>query len=716
VTRVKIVDLSTDVAGRFAAKLLAMSSLEVLRPRTEPADDALSTYLDWGKTIVPVAPGSWPDHLLTDADLVFTSFDRGEFLGFAQRRDQLASGCVEVTTSSFGMTGPYSSWRGGPIADWAAGGYLAITGDPSREPLMGPEHLCGYVAGYAAAQGAEAALRARMRDGLCRHVDISTMDVMLGLHQSTFSRASAGFVRERMGRYAEVYPLTVLPCRDGFVSLGVVTDEEFDRLAIAFGLPDLVADPRFDNRDARSTHRDALDRELSRYLDVTRADEVVAVLQENGVAATAVAQPAAIIANPQMVFRGFLVRPECHGDATMPGNPIPAAVHFDTAEQPRTQAPPASERGPLPLSGIKVLDLTAFWAGPSATRILADLGADVVWVERPRSRQDFDQHIADPQILVHHLYHEKMNRHKRSAVLDLETPAGRQAAWQLASTADVLIENFRPGVAAKLGMGPAELCAAFPRLVYVSLSGFGSEGPWGDWRSFGPNIEAASSILARTGYAGGAPMRLGHALPDGVGGLAGALAVLRGLRERDEGGRGGWFDISQLEVYTTLSGEEILEAAGGKLFPRIGSRSHSGAVQGVFPCQGDDEWIAIRLGDEADVKKFATTAAMSEPSLASLENDIAKFTAGFEKRQLAATLQAAGIEAFPVLKPNDYLADAHVAARQSFVRVRYANRDCILPASPLHSEPPLVNSHGHAPLFGEHTAAILAALQLSPQV
>jgi crotonobetainyl-CoA:carnitine CoA-transferase CaiB-like acyl-CoA transferase len=722
----KVVDLSTDIAGRFAAKLFAMAGVEVLRPiAAELENDALSIYLDRGKHRVTAEGSDAFGALLADADLVFTSFDAGAFLGLAGDRAGLPSTAVEVTTSSFGMTGPYSDWRGGPLVDWASGGYLAITGEPGREPLMGPENLCAYVAGYAAAQGAEAALRARGRDGRGRHVDISTMDVMLGLHQSTFSRVSAGFVRERMGRYAEVYPLTVLPCREGYVSLGVVTDAEFDRLAIAFGLPDLVADERFATSNSRLANCDALDRELARFLDHHSAAAVVEALQESGVAATSVADPQEILANPQLAFRGFWAGADGVDGPAMPGNPIPEAKTFASAHPEKAViASPPPDAKDLPLEGITVLDLTAFWAGPSATRCLADLGANVIWLERPRSRQDFDSEAPDPITLMYQLYHEKMNRHKRSIVLDLETREGREIAWQLAANADVVVENFRPGVAAKLGIGPAELCAAFPELVYVSLSGFGSAGPWGDWRSFGPNIEAASSILARTGYPGEGPMRLGHALPDGVGGLAGALAVLRGLRERDARGYGGWFDISQLEVYTALSGEDILEAAKhGSQFPRIGNRSRSGAVQGVFPCRGEDEWITIRLAGETDVARFAATtgiaglvdAARSTPrDDAGLEASIGAYTRSHDKRDLAVLLQRAQIEAFPVLKPDEFASDAHVIARGSFVRSRRGGHDCILPASPLHCEPPLTNSVGAAPRFGGHTEEILTGLQRAP--
>ena len=720
----RIVDLSTDVAGRFAAKLFAMAGCTVLRPvlaRKRAASsptDALSIYLDWKKQTVFLDDENALAELLISADLVFTSFDAGRYLGLAASRPVLAPACVEVTTSSFGITGPYAAFRGGPLADWAAGGYLAITGEPGRPPLMGPKNLCAYVCGYEAALGAEAALLARRSEGRGLHVDVSTMETMLCLHQSTFSQLTAGLVRNRTGRYAEVYPLVVRPCKSGFVSLGIVSDEEFDRFAIASGLLALAGDERFSSREKRMEHRDELDRELEDYLLHHEADDIVATLQANGVASAKVADTREILSNPQLKFRRFWTSAGTRS-GTMPGNPIPDAKVFACRSLEPTP-PTKGAHGTLPLEGITVVDFTAFWAGPSTTRCLADLGAEVIWIERPRARLDFDAHLSDPRALVQHVYHQKMNRHKCSVVLDLDTDAGRDAAKQLASRADVIVENFRPGVAGRMGLGPDELCTKNPKLVYVSLSGFGSSGPWGDWRSYGPNIEAASSILARTGYADGEPMRLGHALPDGVAGLAGALAALRGLRERDQRGRGGWYDISQLEVYTALSGEDILATSvTGATLPRMGNGSRTGAVQGVYRCLGEDQWIAIRLDGETDIERFAAATGLvtiidrvraraRDDSL--IDAMIGSYTATQDKFALADILQSAGLEALPVFAPDELVKNPHVLARGIFVNAKCGNRKCLMPGSPLHSDPPLTNPHGVAPRFGEHTARILEAI------
>jgi crotonobetainyl-CoA:carnitine CoA-transferase CaiB-like acyl-CoA transferase len=727
----RVVDLSTDVAGRFAAKLFAMASVDVMRPAASPEflrqneNDPLTLYLDALKTTVSLDSNATLSNLLVDADLVFTSFDSGRYTGLASQRLDLPARCVQVTTSTFGSWGPYSSFRGGPLADWAAGGYIAITGDPDREPLIGPENLCAYLGGYTAALGAEAALRERRASGQGQHVDISTMESMLRLHQSTFSSLAGGSIRKRTGRYAEVYPLVVRPCKDGFVSLGVVTDEEFDRLAIAFDLPDLAANERFSAKEARWENRDSLDAELAKFLMQHNADEVVGLLQASAVASAKVADTQQVLTNPQLMHRRFWASP-LGGEASasyMPGNPVPPATIFATSNrhsQPKSRTSMPDRRRTtkgLPLDGILVLDFTAFWAGPSATVCLADLGADVIWVERPRSRTDVDPRIAKPRALAQYLYHQKMNRHKHSVVLDLGTSAGRETARRLASKADILVENFRPGVAERLGLAPSKLCAAFPDLVYVSLSGFGSGGPWGEWRSFGPNIEAASSIMARTGYPDGDPMRLGHALPDGVGGLVGALAALRGLRERDDRGRGGWFDLSQLEAYVATSGEDILAASmTGVTFPRIGNRARSGAIQGVFRCKGDDQWIAIRLTGPTDIERFAAiagSAALCEAVAEAPRDDdridtlIGAYTTSRDKSELAQALQQAEFEAFPALTSAELVADAHLAERGFFSKLRIADRSYALPGTPIHGSRPLADTAGRAPRFDEHTSAIL---------
>ena len=709
----KVLDLSEDVAGRFAAKLFACGGAEVFRCLDgSPGGDSLPTYLDAEKQ---AGDPACLTALLAASDLVFTSFDRGEYQGLA-RGLAIPTGKVHVTTSSFGTTGPHAGWRGGSMADWAAGGYLYITGDPDREPLSGPENMCGYAAGYTAAFGAEAALIDRLRTGRGRHIDLSTQEAMLLLHQSTFARTAAGELRRRTGRYTEVYPLTVLPCRGGHVSLGVVTDVEFDRLAIALGQPELPLDPRFADKQARWDNRDAFDAAIAPWLMAHEADDIVDHMQACGVACSKVTDALSVTENPQLAHREYWQ--QAPGGGMMPGFPLRHFRPFARASSPdAAHAIPTPASGALPLGGIRVLDFTIFWAGPSATRTLADLGAEVTWIERPGSR--LDTHIesgarALPAGVMQHLYATKMYRGKRSILLDLEKPEDRAAAHALARDAHIVVENFRPGVADKLGIGPAELARINPRLVYVSLSGWGADGPWAQWRSYGPSIEAASSIEGRTGYLGGEPLRLGHAFPDATGGLAGALAALSGLRRIIEGGAGGWYDISQLEVYAAMCGEGVLEATRhGRGVARVGNRSRFGAVQGVFPCKGEDQWIAIRLGDQQDITAFSQATGIAADDLACAEvaePAISAYTANLDKQALAERLQGCGIEAFAALDGQELATVPHLAARGYFLEVEAGEDWHRMPGTPLVATPRMADATGPAPRPGEHSATILANL------
>ncbi|MDG2005414.1 MAG: CoA transferase [Novosphingobium sp.] len=710
----KILDLSYDVAGRFGAKLFAQDGEEVLRcaPEAE-GEDSLSAYLDCDKHRVDP---SQLELLVGECDLVWTSFDQGAWLGHAADL-AIPDTCVHVTTSSYGTTGPYAAWRGGSLADWAAGGYLFITGDPTREPLSGPENMCAYAAGYTAALGAEAALIDRIRTGRGRKLDISVMETMLLQHQSTFARTAAGDLRRRTGRYTEVYPLTVRPCRDGYVSIGVVTDAEFDKFAIAIERPDLPADPRFADKDARWENRDVLDAEMAVWLESHDAEDIVARLQAGGVAFAAVAGPLDITRNPQLLSRKYWRQTD--GGGVMPGNPLDHFHPFAWAKKPPPELGRPSE---LPLAGVRVLDFTIFWAGPSTTRSLADLGAEVVWVEQPGARMDCmiePGTTATPVETMMHLYDTKMFRGKRSIALDLAQPEDRSVAHALAREAHIVVENFRPGVADKLGVGPEELSQINPALTYVSLSGWGASGPWRDWRSYGPSIEAASSIEGRTGYAGGEPLRLGHAFPDATGGLIGGLASLRGLRRSMTTGSGGWYDISQLEAYLAMSGEGIVEAtAKGRGLERVGNRSRLGAVQGVFPCEGEDQWIAIRLETPKDCARFSaiggTTVALdSDPDM--IEPAIAAYTADQDKFLVAGTLQAEGLQAFAVLDAHELGADSHLRERGYFLDVAAGVQSFPMPGTPLVAEPRMADATAPAPRPGQHSEQVRSEIAATSQ-
>jgi crotonobetainyl-CoA:carnitine CoA-transferase CaiB-like acyl-CoA transferase len=763
-----VVDVSRGRAGGLCSKLLAMGGADVITLSSEEfagmdgttstRDAIVNEYFNAFKVGAVVDPRQVHDRELMDAalaaaDVVVSSFEGGRFhLGIEEKEvRRINPTVIHATISPFGTTGPYAGWKSSALVDWAASGYLFVTGDPGREPLSGPEGICEAVCGYTVAMAIEAALAARRLTGGGHFIEASVMESMLCAHQSTFSRHAAGIVMGRTGNeIATCYPLGVKQCRDGHILLSVVTDQDFDRLAIAMGAPHLVADSRFGDGSSRYRHREALDAMLDPWLDSMTGEEIAGLLQGQGVVASKVVTTRDLLSDVQLQFRDFFDGFSLDGQVRvqMPGNPVSARegprLPFRRAPQGRgdpdgvrrlagaarregrtypavtpVSAPPFSGRG----RSLTVLDATIWWAGPLASRFLADLGARVIRVERPAGRDDT---YHDSGVYVTH----KLHRGKESLAVDGRTAEGRAIVHRLVALADVFVENFRPGVMAKLGLDYPTLAAINPELVYVSLNGFGSDGPHSSWGSHGTLIEAASSVESRTGYVDGEPMKLGHPLPDAVGGIAGALAALRGLRGLAETGRGAYFDISQLESYCAAGGDAVLEtSASGIPAHSLGNGAAMWAPQNVYACRGTDQWVALSVCDDAQWSSMRgillhasglssdDRAFLGEASLGTFEGRrerrsdidavITRWTAGLDKELVAEVLQAKGIAAFPVMTSDDLVHDPQVRARGVLVDVRFGDEVKRLPGVPVRTAEPLFDPRGVAPRLGEHTRAIL---------
>jgi crotonobetainyl-CoA:carnitine CoA-transferase CaiB-like acyl-CoA transferase len=275
----------------------------------------------------------------------------------------------------------------------------------------------------------------------------------------------------------------------------------------------------------------------------------------------------------------------------------------------------------------------------------------------------------------------KMNRNKRSLCIDLKLPGGREVFDRLVAKSDVLLNNYSPRGVRSLGIDYASLSAINPNIVTVSLSGFGATGPDQARVSWGPMLESQSGLAATTGYPDRGPMKMGAALPDPTGGIHGAFAVLAALSERDRTGTGFDVDVSQLEAYASIGGEIYLAASlTGEAPPRRANQSLQHAPQGVYPCAGDDAWIAITVASDAEWAALVSVIGddtLADPALASvaarfdrhddLDKAISAWTAAYDKFELTHRLQGAGVTAFASLTNRDIVEDPHLAARQFIV-------------------------------------------------
>src|SRR5579884_2582240 len=270
----------------------------------------------------------------------------------------------------------------------------------------------------------------------------------------------------------------------------------------------------------------------------------------------------------------------------------------DTAPSSATGAQPlvVPRRRRLPLAGVRIADLTAVWAGPYATRLLADMGAEVIKVESAGA-PDLLRALAGPMPGVERTYNRSAyfnhnNRNKYGCSIDLATPAGKQLFLELVSISDVVIENFRADVLDRLGLGYEVLRGIRPDIVLVSMPGHGKTGPEAGYIAYGTNVEQLAGLVSITGYEGGEPHKSGISYGDPIAGTMAAGAVLTALLYRRRTGRGQWVDLAQREALTGLLGEYVVHYSMTRRLPERTGNSHPAwAPHGVFPCAGPGERV-----------------------------------------------------------------------------------------------------------------------------
>jgi crotonobetainyl-CoA:carnitine CoA-transferase CaiB-like acyl-CoA transferase len=388
------------------------------------------------------------------------------------------------------------------------------------------------------------------------------------------------------------------------------------------------------------------------------------------------------------------------------------------------------------LRGVRVLDLTHAWAGPFATQLLADYGAEVIKIEtcdRPDMLR-FSTWPTDetrPDAYNRGGWFQYLGRNKLSLTLDLKQPQGQDLFKRLVAQSDVVMENFSARVMRRLGLEYAILQTVNPRLTMISMPGYGTVGPYKDFVAFGEMIEPFAGLSELTGYADRAPLRLAVAYPDPVAGFHAALAALLALRQRRQTGRGQHIHIPHREPITRMLGEAVLDyTVNGRTPRRIGNRHRAWAPHGCYPCRGDDRWIAIAV--RRDAEWTALCRVLGEPTwtldrrygnsftrwkhVDLLDQHVAETTQRWEATALATRLCAAGVPAGVVQTNRDLLCDVHLRTRQAFWMIAHRLAGTYpypAPSTRLTDTPPhLVRP---APNLGEHNTDVLTQLLgLSP--
>ena len=384
-------------------------------------------------------------------------------------------------------------------------------------------------------------------------------------------------------------------------------------------------------------------------------------------------------------------------------------------------AAPSGERRMGPLAGLKVVDLTHVMAGPTCTLMLADMGADVIKIEKSPGGDD-SRHMLPPKVGDQAASFLMMNRNKRGIVLDLKKEGGRRVLHRLVETADVLVENFAPGAMERLGCGYETLKAQNPGLIYCSLSGFGRTGPYRDRRGFDLVAQAMSGIMTFTGDGPDSPpAKCGPPLSDITAGILGALGIVSAYAHRLKTGEGQWVETSLFEAALVQTyWQSAIALATGEAARAMGSAHPLNAPYQAF--QAQDGWIVVGGANQTNWRR--TTEALGAPELA----DDPRFAVGASRmanlKELEAELAGrfrtqpaahwlrlldeAGVPGGPVQDINQALADPQTIAREMVVETDHPT------VGPVKSLGLPIKFHGTpgkvakaAPLFGEDTVAVL---------
>ncbi|GAA3227854.1 hypothetical protein GCM10017691_18550 [Pseudonocardia petroleophila] len=693
---IRVLEVGTHRAGAFAAAMLADLGADVVAVAcgTDDRDEAARLAFDRGKRSVsvdPRRPGEVERRLVGWADVVVEEDLAWRSAGPLDGLDRL----IHCTITPYGHGGdrPVADPGSQDLLVQALSGNMDLTGFAGGPPSEAGIPVADLATGVFAAIGVLAGVVA----GGPRRVEVAKIDVAVAL----LSYMAVGYFADgeaptRVGTgHSTIFPYNAFEAADGEVVVAPFTSRFWRNFATAAGRDDLARDDRYRSFSRRLRAKHELMAEIEPILRGRTVDEWVAIFAAADVPAGPVLTLGGALALPHTVARGMtpvLTAPDGTTRRTV-GSPFrfrapdgttfrpdPGAVHDAGADTAEVLAGlDARDRRPAtpqpPLTGVRVVDLTRMFAGPCATEVLADLGADVVKVEEPRigdpTRRNLPMWGSDDD--GESAYFMSLNRAKRSVALDLRSEEGRAVLLELIDGADVLVENFRPGVMARLGLDHETLAARRPGLVFCSLSGFGATGPLRDKISFDLVNQAMAGMIELTGDVGERPVRIGVPIGDMAGGLHLAVAVLAGLAGRARAGKGCWVDLALHDVLIgLLSDVAQRHLLGEEGTTRAGSRGRDTAPHGryrardgwlVLSAVRDEHWAGLAevLGVPPD-DRF-TDARRRKEHEAALDAVLAPRFATGDVAQWVRDLTAAGVPAAPVRSLADALGSPLVTGR-----------------------------------------------------
>ncbi len=616
-------------------------------------------------------------------------------------RDRNGSAPV-VMVSPYGETGPAAN---DPATDltllYASGIARLLTGqvdDLSEAPIRPVGEQSAFIGGLAAAC---AGMHAVLAPEPGAAIDVSMQEALATLAMTELTRAGLTGRRGSRKRLTDGNGATVciLPASDGYVAISPREEKQWAAWLEAMGSPAWSTESRFATKSDRVAHWNALHALMSEWSRGHDKQWIANTAQAAHVPSFPLRELSEHLTSEQLRHRGFW------RDAAAAGETIkmPAAP-FGLSLFPGTREPAKSQNGPLPLSGVRVLDFSWVIAGPTATRYLAAMGAEVIKVEAPGR--------GDPGRATE--LHTVLGQAKKAIVLDLKRPEHREAARALAKQSDVLVENFATGVMDRLGLGAESLRELNPNLIYVSASGMGRTGPEAHAVAYGTLLQCYAGFAGLNRHPN-RPPRVGFAWLDPMLGLMLGFATAASLWRRRETGEVAQIDCSMIEaILWTLSGPLLATQTGNAAEP-VGNRSDRLAPHGAWRCAGEDAWIAIAIRDDQEwralcelVPGLTPLSGLGLTDRIARETEIGATLTAWAVEQpapeAATTLRGKGIPASALASSADLVADAHLRVRGFWDE----HTPGVVPGLPWRAS--FGRATGPAPALGADTDSVLREL------
>ncbi|MBW1882516.1 MAG: CoA transferase [Deltaproteobacteria bacterium] len=764
---IRILDLSSEIAGPYATKLFVDAGAEVVkveRPGGDPLrswsashqdlaegeSGPLFQYLNAGKQSIVLDSKDALDRtrisaLAARADILIEDWGAGglEDAGFAPEAFLEANARLAIVRiSPWGQQGPWASRPANDFTIQAATGSTQCRGFPEREPVSTGGRLSEWAAGTYAAVSALAAWRSARQTGDGQIADLSSFEVALSC-LTVFADIGSQFFGVPLERSIEIP--SIEPTKDGYIGFCTTTRQQWVNFCSMLGHQEIAEDPRFLEPRDRFAHRDFIREMIHAWTLERTTEEILELCDTLRIPATPIGNGRTLPGFDHFIQRkiyqrspeGFLQpRPPWRLESTeaAPLRPSPGLDQqresiLASLEKPAKPGPRIMGMGTadLPFAGLRIVDLTAFWAGPVATTLLADLGADVIKVEsiqRPDGMR-FAGSVRNEASWEWSPVFHGANPGKRDITLRLDRKEGLDLLKRLIRDADIVIENFSVRVMPGFGLDADTLRALNPRIIFVRMPAFGLDGPWRDRAGFAMNVEQVSGLGWLTGYEDQPLVPRGACDP--IGGMHTLFAIGIALEERRRTGLGQLLEVALVEPGLNIAAEQVLEySAFGVLLGRSANKMPHAAPQGVFPSSTESQRVALSVttdehwralcqvlgaDDLRDSNALSTHHGRFEAHDLLCER-VAAWVASQTTAEAVQKLLAGGVPAGPVINPHDLMPNPQLEARRFFQVMKHPHTgETRYPGFPAHfsaferrlhhSPPPTLGQHNREILQGE---------------